>query len=85
MHRKYIHVCTVSPSFSRSLSYRRQERKAKHDEIRRKYGENNKHGENSKLSLVPRPPPFLPSVCIHNNTWERKTGENGEGLGAFIM
>ena len=23
-------------------------------------------------SLVPRPPPFLPSVC---NTWERKTGE----------
>ena len=22
------------------------------------------------LSLVPRPPPFLPSVCAHNNTWE---------------
>ena len=26
-------------------------------------------------SLGPRPPPFLPSVCIHNNTRERKTGE----------
>ena len=26
-------------------------------------------------SLVPRPPPFLPSVCVHNNTRERKTGE----------
>ena len=25
------------------------------------------------LSLAPRPPPFLPSVCIHNNTQERKT------------
>ena len=25
-------------------------------------------------SLVPRPPPFLPSVCVHNNTRERKTG-----------
>ena len=25
-------------------------------------------------SLVPRPPPFLPFVCVHNNTWERKTG-----------
>ena len=25
------------------------------------------------LSLVPRPPPFLPSDCIHNNTWEQKT------------
>ena len=24
-----------------------------------------------RVSLVPRPPPFLPSVCIHNNTWER--------------
>ena len=35
-------------------------------------------------SLVPRPPPLLPSVCVHNNTQERKTGENGEGLGAFI-
>ena len=30
------------------------------------------------VSLVPRPPPFLaiPSVCVHNNTRERKTGEN---------
>ena len=27
------------------------------------------------LSLVPRPPPCLPSVCVHNNTRERKTGE----------
>ena len=26
-------------------------------------------------SFVPRPPPFLPSVCVHNNTRERKTGE----------
>ena len=26
-------------------------------------------------SLVPRPPPFLPSVCVHNNTRERKTSE----------
>ena len=26
------------------------------------------------ISLVPRPPPFLPSVCVHNNTQERKTG-----------
>ena len=26
-------------------------------------------------TLVPRPPPFLPSVCVDNNTWERKTGE----------
>ena len=24
-------------------------------------------------SLVSRPPPFLPSVCVHNNTQERKT------------
>ena len=27
------------------------------------------------VSLVPRPPLFLPSICIHNNTQERKTGE----------
>ena len=27
------------------------------------------------LSLVPRPPLFLPSVCVHNNTRERKTSE----------
>ena len=26
-------------------------------------------------SLVPRPPLFLPSVCVHNSTWEWKTGE----------
>ena len=26
-------------------------------------------------SLGPRPPPFLPSVCVHNNTRERKTGK----------
>ena len=26
-------------------------------------------------SLVPRPPPFLPYVCVCNNTWEQKTGE----------
>ena len=24
-------------------------------------------------SLVPRPPPFLPSICVHSNTRERKT------------
>ena len=36
-------------------------------------------------SLVPRPPPFLPSVCIYNNTQKRKTTttKNGEGLGEF--
>ena len=26
-------------------------------------------------NLVPRPPPFLPSVCVHNNTQERKTSK----------
>ena len=42
---------TMFPSFSLSLSlsHRRQERKAKHDEIRRKYGENNNYSENNKL------------------------------------
>ena len=35
------------------------------------------------IALVLRPPPFLLSICIHNNTWERKTSKNGEGLGAF--
>ena len=25
--------------------------------------------------LVPRPPSFLPSICIHNNAREGKTGE----------
>ena len=28
-----------------------------------------------ELSLVPRTPPFLPSVCVHNNTCKWKTGE----------
>ena len=37
-----------------------------------------------RLSLIPRPPLFLPSVCIHNNTRERKASENSEGLRAFI-
>ena len=27
-------------------------------------------------SLIPRPPPFLPSVCDHNNTREQKTRFN---------
>ena len=26
-------------------------------------------------SLVPRPPPLLPSICIHNDTREQKTSE----------
>lgn len=26
------------------------------------------------LSFVPRPPPFLPSVCVHINTREQRTG-----------
>ena len=46
--KKYTRVLqTISLSLSLSLSRRRAERKAKHDEIRRKYGENNKYGENS--------------------------------------
>ena len=36
------------------------------------------------LSLVPRPPPFLPSVCIHINTQEQKTSEKHR-TGIFIM
>ena len=28
-----------------------------------------------KISLVPRPPLFLPSICVHNNTREQKTGK----------
>ena len=28
-----------------------------------------------RASLVPRPPPFLLSVCVHNNTQNRKLGE----------
>ena len=27
------------------------------------------------ISLVPRPPSFLPFICVHNNTREHKTGE----------
>ena len=34
-------------------------------------------------SLVPRPPPFVPSVCVHNNTQERKTGEKWGRLGSI--
>ena len=26
-------------------------------------------------SLVPRPPQFIPSICVHNNTRERKTSK----------
>ena len=29
----------------------------------------------SEPSLVSRPPPFLPSICVHNNTREQKIGE----------
>ena len=29
----------------------------------------------ANISLVPRPPPILPFVCVYNNTWKRKTGE----------
>ena len=35
------------------------------------------------VSLVPRPPPFLPSVCFHNNTWEQKTGEKRGRAGSI--
>ena len=49
--KKYMHMYyNVFLSLSLSLSCRRAERKAKHDEIRRKYGENNKYGENTSLS-----------------------------------
>ena len=34
-------------------------------------------------SLVPRPPLFLPSVCIHNNTREWKTDEKRERPGSI--
>jgi len=44
------------------------------------------------LSLIPRPPPFLPSVCVHNNTQEQNVilrtqteGKNGGGLGTRLM
>ena len=30
------------------------------------------------ISLIPRPPPFLPFVCSHNNTREQKTSEKRE-------
>ena len=44
-------------------------------------------GSKSGLSLVPRPPPFLPSVCVsvcvHNNTQERKTSEERERPGSI--
>ena len=36
-------------------------------------------------SLVSRPPPFLPSICVHNNAQEQKTSEKRKGLGASIM
>ena len=34
-------------------------------------------------SLVPRPPSFLPSVCVHNNTREQKTGEKRARSGSI--
>ena len=34
-------------------------------------------------SLVPRPPPFLLSVCVHNNSRERKTSEKQERPGSI--
>ena len=35
-------------------------------------------------SLVARPPPFLPPICIHNNnTQEQKTGEKRERPGSI--
>ena len=34
-------------------------------------------------SLVPRPPLFLSSVCVHNNTWEQKTGEKRRRPGSI--
>ena len=54
---------------------------------------NSEYALNNKLwyfpSLVPRPPPFLPSVCVHNNTRERKTDKkrsaNGGGLGTRLV
>ena len=38
-------------------------------------GSTQKNGEPASSSLIPRPFPFLPSVCIHNNTQERKTSK----------
>ena len=36
------------------------------------YGMTDRHTETTTLfsSLIPRPPQFLPSVCVHNNTRE---------------
>ena len=39
------------------------------------------HNSVNDASLVPRPPPFLLSVCIHSNTQEWKSSKNGECLG----
>ena len=36
-----------------------------------------------ELSFVPRPPPFLSSVCIHNNTRGLKTSEKRGRLGSI--
>jgi len=36
------------------------------------------------LNFVLRPTPFLLFGCIDSNTQKRKSGENREGLGAFI-
>ena len=35
------------------------------------------------LSLVPRSPTYLPSVCIHNNSLEWKTSEKRGRLGSI--
>ena len=35
------------------------------------------------VSLIPRPPSFLPSFYVHSNTWERKTGEKQGRPGSF--
>ena len=37
-----------------------------------------------KGSLVPRPPLFYFSICIHNNSRSKRPAKNMEGLGAFI-
>ena len=44
------------------------------------------------ISLISRPPPLLPSVCIHNNTQEQNVilrtqteGKNGGGLETRLM
>ena len=42
--------------------------------------------KNAETSIASFPglPQFLPSICVHNNARERKTGEKRKGLGAFI-